>query len=59
VFVLLTIRKMVCTIIEAHVIAVVGKNLEKSPELLIGKKAAIRKNQCVICVDLEVYTLLR
>jgi hypothetical protein len=59
VFVLLIIRKMVCIIIEAHVIAAVGKNLEKSPELLIGKKAVIRKKQCATYADLEVYTLLK
>jgi len=50
---------MVCIIIEAHVIAAVGKNLEKSPELLIGKKAVIRKKQCATYADLEVYTLLK
>jgi hypothetical protein len=59
VFVPLTIKKMVYTIIEAHVIAAVGKNLEKNPELLIGKKAAIRKKLYATYADLEVYTLLR
>jgi hypothetical protein len=48
-----------CIIIEAHVIAAVGKNLGKSPELFFGKKAVIRKKQCVTYVDLEVYTLLK
>ena len=50
---------MVYTIIEAHLIAAVGKNLEKNPELLIGKKAAIRKKLYATYADLEVYTLLR
>jgi hypothetical protein len=48
-----------CIIIEAHVIAAVGKNLGKNLELITGKKAVIRKKQCVTYVDLEVYTLLK
>jgi hypothetical protein len=48
-----------CIIIEAHVIAAVGKSPEKNPELFFGKKAVIRKKQCVTYVDLEVYTLLK
>jgi hypothetical protein len=50
---------MANTIIEAFVMSVVKRNLEKNLELFFGKKVAIRKNQCVICVDLEVYTLLK
>jgi hypothetical protein len=46
-------------IIEALVITAAGKNLEKNLELITGKKAVIRKKQCVTYVDLEVYTLLK
>ena len=48
---------MVYIIIEAHVIAVAGKSLGKNPELLIGKKAVIRKKLYATYADLKVCTL--
>jgi hypothetical protein len=59
VFVLSIIRKIMCIIIEAHVIAAVGKNLGKSPELITGREVDTRKKLHVTYADLEVYTLLK
>jgi hypothetical protein len=50
---------MANTIIEAFVMSAVKRNLGKNLELLIGRKAGIKRKLYVIYADLEVYTLLR
>jgi hypothetical protein len=50
---------MANTITEAFVMSAVKRKLEKNLELLIGRKAVIKRKLYVTCVDLDVCTLLK
>jgi hypothetical protein len=50
---------MAYTIIGEVVMNAVKRKLEKNLELLIGKKAGIRKKLYVTCADSDVCTLLK